>query len=853
MEIREFTYAGPTDLGSTRSGWGEYKLTDDSDLYTLGYKLDDDKEDIYADLKTDVSAKNALAERVDISNKQDANQPADNIYNGLYFNNNDVLVRYNKDGEIVYAISFNNYRSGMSYAVAPWSHWYGVAAGTDFAQIVWNYSKPAANVTYDTAMPTVTVAGYTISNTTRELVLDYDKWDALTTKNLVPVSIKPATGNQIAVNGQSTFTYNTVSTTIDLSTANSVGTITVSSQGNKTGAITVTYTYTVKIKAADPNAGLKVSDSYTGGLARIRGDKFGFIDDVHIEYSELKEIFVAASALATTSWTYISDAGVRYVGDDIPDDADIEHGTWTVTVKPQVGAPKTYTLMTEMRKVSVANDTTLGWSFEVPDYIFADETSVTVTAKWNSNWTDGTRSFEITVDDGAPITVTTDEPKDNSATFTVPLTKGTTAVKITVEKDLYNYIGRQIEAARDAIKAGNLADATAALDALDGYELTAEQQAQVDALRQKIENDTPTKAAEAIAKLAQYDTVAKITADNYGEAADAVEAAKALKPSDFKDDGEYNTLQAAIADVDAALKAYTDALPLKNAKAEAEQALKDYVDAVEANTKEVPDVTAADLFDVLAQEIDAMKELDTVEDVMAYVSTSSPVGTGILNIWNKAVEIQAVKATIATVDTYEELTAAIANSKVKTIILADDIALENKITLSAGVTLDGNRKTIDASKVKTTSAIVIGNGCTVKDLTVEGNTLRNNWDSNYGIQAYGNGVKATLEGVTVTGFDAAILVNGAELTLQGTVNVSGNEFGGIEVSKGKDITVNAKLIVKGTVVNDTESDTAPTAWIPCDDKGADPEGSIEGVKWTWTLVTKDKDKGDFQLWYTIND
>ena len=169
------------------------------------------------------------------------------------------------------------------------------------------------------------------------------------------------------------------------------------------------------------------------------------------------------------------------------------------------------------------------------------------------------------------------------------------------------------------------------------------------------------------------------------------------------------------------------------------------------------------------------------------------------------------------------------------------------------MTLDGADYTLDASQVKTTSAIVIVDGCTVKNLTVEGNTRMNSWDSNYGIQAYGDGVKATLEDVNVTGFDAAILVNGAELTLKGTVDVSGNEFGGIEVSQGVGIDEVSKLIVEGTVVNSTESDTAPTAWIPCDDaKGTNAQGSIEGVKWTETMVEKDSGK-TFQLWYTIND
>ena len=349
----------------------------------------------------------------------------------------------------------------------------------------------------------------------------------------------------------------------------------------------------------------------------------------------------------------------------------------------------------------------------------------------------------------------------------------------------------------------------------------------------------PTAAAEAIAELAKYDTVAEITADNYGKAVAAVEAAKKLKPSDAKDDDEWYALQDAIAAVE-------DAIELKEAT-EAVQAGYDklIVDTAAAATGDdawpegAVDAAKAAVAEKLAtMKLEELKALKPEMSDTIWMSVIVPVGE----------EMQAE----ATVETYEELTAAIANSKVKTIILANDIVLDAKIEIGSGRTLDGNKNTIDASKVRTTTAIVIGDGCTVKNLTVEGNTRMNSWDSNYGIQAYGNNTKATLENVTVTGFDAAILVNGAELTLEKTVDVSGNEFGGIEVSKGEGITTNAKLIVEGTVVNETESDTAPTAWIPCTDKdGNGAQGSIEGVKWTETMVKKDDDK--FQLWYTIND
>ena len=72
----------------------------------------------------------------------------------------------------------------------------------------------------------------------------------------------------------------------------------------------------------------------------------------------------------------------------------------------------------------------------------------------------------------------------------------------------------------------------------------------------------------------------------------------------------------------------------------------------------------------------------------------------------------------------------------------------------------------------------------------------------------------TLNNVTVTGADGGVLVNGAEAVLSGVVDVSGNEFGGIEVSKGSGVETTPNL--KGAaenLKNDSESLSNPTIWI----------------------------------------
>ncbi|SHD76532.1 hypothetical protein [Schnuerera ultunensis] len=58
-----------------------------------------------------------------------------------------------------------------------------------------------------------------------------------------------------------------------------------------------------------------------------------------------------------------------------------------------------------------------------------------------------------------------------------------------------------------------------------------------------------------------------------------------------------------------------------------------------------------------------------------------------------------------------------------------------------------------------------------------------------------------------------MLVNGSEVTLTGAIDVSGNEFGGIESSKGVGVGTNPKLTVTdATFTNGTEAYGLPTIW-----------------------------------------
>ena len=89
-----------------------------------------------------------------------------------------------------------------------------------------------------------------------------------------------------------------------------------------------------------------------------------------------------------------------------------------------------------------------------------------------------------------------------------------------------------------------------------------------------------------------------------------------------------------------------------------------------------------------------------------------------------------------------------------------------------------------------------------------------NWNGVYAIQAY-NSKNVTLKDITVSGADGGILVNSSVVTLDGTITLNGNEFGGIEVSKGDNVDLSASTLnINGaTLAFENESYPRPTIWI----------------------------------------
>lgn len=183
----------------------------------------------------------------------------------------------------------------------------------------------------------------------------------------------------------------------------------------------------------------------------------------------------------------------------------------------------------------------------------------------------------------------------------------------------------------------------------------------------------------------------------------------------------------------------------------------------------------------------------------------------------------ATDANTTTVKNQEELENALGNSSYSTIIIGENFTTDKKINITRDVIIDGNNKTIT--------------------MQMEDNTI---WNTNqaYVLQAYRS--KVTIKNLSLTGANAALLVNGADVTLEGNINVSGNGFGGIEVATNGGVLPkvsfnNAKL------TNNSEKYLKPTLWTaPINDENV-------AINYGFAYNIKvEKDNGDIQRQYYLN-
>ncbi len=166
-----------------------------------------------------------------------------------------------------------------------------------------------------------------------------------------------------------------------------------------------------------------------------------------------------------------------------------------------------------------------------------------------------------------------------------------------------------------------------------------------------------------------------------------------------------------------------------------------------------------------------------------------------------------VSAKTANISSQEDFKNALKDTEVDTIVLDSDINTTEKINITRPIYIDGKGHTMKYTG------------------TFKGGSDKTVWDGIYLLQVYRT--TATIKDIKLTGGNAGLLVNGSLVTLKGNVDVSGNGFGGIELGQGANVTEQVKLsLTEGAkIVNTTESNSAPTLWVPSDSKEAKIEAN----------------------------
>lgn len=177
------------------------------------------------------------------------------------------------------------------------------------------------------------------------------------------------------------------------------------------------------------------------------------------------------------------------------------------------------------------------------------------------------------------------------------------------------------------------------------------------------------------------------------------------------------------------------------------------------------------------------------------------------------------------VSTEADLLEALVDHSVTTVTLGADIEnIASPIVISRPITLNGNGKTI-----------TVGGNC-------------KNEHSNFGCQAIQvykqTEATTTIQDINLDGGLAGIQNNGSNVTLKGSITFANNKWGGMEITKGDDVTSVPVTNFDGVVItNASETADRPTIWT---DKLAVDEIDIafDGAQ---AAIFKDQDAGQVQL------
>ena len=227
-------------------------------------------------------------------------------------------------------------------------------------------------------------------------------------------------------------------------------------------------------------------------------------------------------------------------------------------------------------------------------------------------------------------------------------------------------------------------------------------------------------------------------------------------------------------------------------------------------------------------------------DILNYVRLT-PTNTN-LAILEQMIDIYKLVPTVSNENDLDEL---ISDTTKTSIEINGPIEISKETQINYKVNIDGNNQPISTSTKGKVFTFL--NGARCDNLVIESSADNTGWNSSYGIHFYT--ANNSLNNATIKGFNAAILINGGELKLNGIIDISGNTFGGIEVSKGAASGLQSSLldINNAKVINNSEEYGKPTIWI---DGITDDIGKVIGAN-NMTQIIFTKEDGTQQIHYYL--